>query len=206
MICSWFGQNALKKQGICWKKTYFSFVLTFFHIFPPFLCPRANCSCRSSFSCSFLKSDRSNSLSLLFKNERPWANHSHRSVQKSDHEPFAPVAHDKRATPLIHSFSQANCSVAHKKKSTLLVKLMSEFQPCLEVAPTTFHSSFNQMIHTQHDQIIFYSNTSIPLILKGSSCYLPHTFHQMIHTQLDQIIFYHIHSIHPVTYVIDNVI
>ena len=43
--------------------------------------------------------------------------HSLRSWKKSDHERFAPVAHDKRAMGAICSFSQVNLSFAHKKQA-----------------------------------------------------------------------------------------
>ena len=38
------------------------------------------------------------------------------SLQKSDHERFAPVAHDKRATGVIRSFSRAKHSFAQKNE------------------------------------------------------------------------------------------
>ena len=59
-----------------------------------------------------------------------WANHSLRSLQKSDCERFAQVAYDRRATGAIHSFSQANCYFAlllTKKTSDSFEKLMGEF-------------------------------------------------------------------------------
>ena len=43
--------------------------------------------------------------------------HSLHSWKKSDHERFAPVAHDKRAMGAICSFSQVNLSFAHKKQA-----------------------------------------------------------------------------------------
>ena len=52
--------------------------LTVFHSFPPFLCPRANCS-----RCSFLKNGGSDLLTSLFTKERPWANCYYRLLQKS---------------------------------------------------------------------------------------------------------------------------
>ena len=47
-----------------------------------------------------------------------------RSLQKSDNERFAQVAHDKRVTGAIHTFSQANQSFALSltKKSDSLEK------------------------------------------------------------------------------------
>ena len=56
---------------------------------------------------------------LLFTKEGPLAiiaNHSHRSLQKSDLEGFAPVALYKRVTGAIRSFSRANGSFAHKNE------------------------------------------------------------------------------------------
>ena len=115
---------ALKKQVICSKNVFF----VCFWQFSPFLCPRVNRSHRSSLSRSFLKSDGSNSLSLLFKKEQMWANRFCRSLQKSDREQqFAPIAHDKRATRAIHSFPQANRSFANKKHALCFKKPKSEF-------------------------------------------------------------------------------
>ena len=88
--------NRSKKTSDWLKNNIFSFVLTVFQ-FPPFLCSRVNFSNLTLLSHSFLKSDRSDSLSSLFKKKRPLANHSRHSLQKSDLEWFAPVAHDKRA-------------------------------------------------------------------------------------------------------------
>ena len=66
----------------------------------PFLCPIENCS-RHSSPC--------------------------RSLQKSDHEWFAPVALYIRAMQVICSFSRAHCSFAHKRTSNSLEKPKSEF-------------------------------------------------------------------------------
>ena len=73
--------------------------------------------------------------SVAFILRATWAFCSWRSLQKSDHERFAQVAHDKRATGAIRSFSQANRSFTHKKTSELLEKPMSEF-------PILVHFSF----------------------------------------------------------------
>ena len=66
-------------------------------VFECFLCPRAN------------RSRHSLLINLT------WGNCSCRSLQKSDREQFAQIAHDKRVTGVIRSFSQANCSFAYKK-------------------------------------------------------------------------------------------
>ena len=92
-----------------------------------FLCPRVHFSHHSLLSCSLLKSKRSDSLSLLFTKEWPWANLSCCSLQKSDLERFSQVAHDTREMGVIHPFLQVNFSFAHKKTSDLLEKPISEF-------------------------------------------------------------------------------
>ena len=93
--------SLFRSKSLIFKKiTYFLYV---FDSFPLFLCPRANCSCCSWLSYSFLKSDEINSLPLLFKKEQLWANQSCCSLQKSGRERFASIAHDKRATGEIRS-------------------------------------------------------------------------------------------------------
>ena len=69
--CEWFASEKITRKtgAICSKNSFFSYV---FDSFPPFLCPRANCSHSSSLICSFLTSNLSNSLTLLFTKERPW--------------------------------------------------------------------------------------------------------------------------------------
>ena len=69
--CEWFASERITRKtgAICSKNSYFSYV---FDSFPPFLCPRANRSHPSSLICSFLTSNLSNSLTLLFTKERPW--------------------------------------------------------------------------------------------------------------------------------------
>ena len=61
------------------KKRIFLIFLT---VFPPFYAKRANRSCRSSLSCSFLKIDGIDLLSSLFTKGRPRANQSCRSLKK----------------------------------------------------------------------------------------------------------------------------
>ena len=128
VIHSWFKWIALNKQTIFLKKTSFSFV---FDRCSPFLCPRANCSRRSSLSHSFLKREGSDSLSLLFKKQQLWANRSCRSLQKGERERFTPFAHDKIAKGAICSFSQANCSFAHKKWAIGSKNRWANSQPCM---------------------------------------------------------------------------
>ena len=83
VIRSWFERIALQKT--------FHTILTVFHYFSPFLYPRAN-------------SSRSSSLRRFFKRVTG-AICSCRSLQKSDHERFAPVALYKRMTGAIHYFT-----------------------------------------------------------------------------------------------------
>ena len=59
---------------------------------------------------SYKRAAVSDLLSLIFKKEQLWANFFRLSLQKSDCEWFAQVAHDKRVTGAIHSFSRANSS------------------------------------------------------------------------------------------------
>ena len=93
------------------KKSYFCMFLAVFVILFPFLCPRANHSRCSSLS------------------------RSRHSLQKRNCERFAPIAYDKRATGVIHSFSRANRYFAilltqtqwfTQKTSYLLEKPMSK--------------------------------------------------------------------------------
>ena len=95
-----------------------------------FFCPRANRSRCSSLSHSFLKSDETK--------EQPWSNRSCCSLQKSNCERFAPVAHD------IRSFhKQIAISLFGKQKtSDLLSKPMREF-PTLQVFEPDIFSSNN---------------------------------------------------------------
>ena len=123
--CQWFAhylRKALSKKSNSFKKKHiFLMFLTVFDSFFPFLCLRANRSRRSLLSCSFLKSDRSDSISSVFKKERQWANGSRWSLKKSDCEriapvalykksdceQFAPVVHDKRARGLLFFTSES---------------------------------------------------------------------------------------------------
>ena len=72
----------------------------------------------------------SNSLQSLFTKELPWTICSRHSLQKSNLERFAQVAHYKRATGAIHSFSWANSSFAHKKRMNHLKNRWANSQPC----------------------------------------------------------------------------
>ena len=124
VIWSWFQRITLKKRVI------HKFFLYVFDSFSLFLCPRANCSLCSPLSCSFLKSNGSDSLSLLFKKVWLWANCSCCSLQKSDYERFAPVLMTKqRATRAICSFSRANRSFAHKKGMIRSKNRWANFKP-----------------------------------------------------------------------------
>ena len=98
--------NSLGKNS---KKSYFSYV---FVVFPPFFAkelfaPVALCSVAL-----FQRVTVSKLLRLLRMKELPWVICSRLSLQKSDCEQFAQVAHDKRVTAAICSFSRANRSFA----------------------------------------------------------------------------------------------
>ena len=118
------GSLALKKRAIRSKKSIF---LQFFTVFP-LLCPRANRSC-----CSFLKINGSDLLSMLFTKERPWANRSSHSLQKSDCERFAPVALYKICDGRDLLFSKSESlfrSFAHKKRALCSKNQSANSQPC----------------------------------------------------------------------------
>ena len=55
------------------------------------------------------------------------------SLQKSDHERFAPVAHDKRATGVICSFSRAKHSFAQKNERFAQKKQWANSQSCIRL-------------------------------------------------------------------------
>ena len=72
-----------QKRSIRSKKCIFWMFLT---VFLPFYANRANRSCRSLLSCSFLKINRIDSLLLLFTKGQKLGNCSRHYLQKSDHE------------------------------------------------------------------------------------------------------------------------
>ena len=104
--CEWFSRDSSKSLA---KNEWFheKFVFLYVLVFPRFI-PKSE-SLRS-----FLKSDLSDSLRLLIIKEQLCVICSGCSWQKSNCERFAQVTHDKRAKGVICSFSQANCSFAHK--------------------------------------------------------------------------------------------
>ena len=110
----WLARDSSKllsrREKFARKKRIFVCFWKFFTVFPLFYAQERIPPHYSLLSCSFLKRDGSDLLLLFFKIERPWVNRSHRSLQKSDHEWFAPVAHGKRAMGAICSFLWANHS------------------------------------------------------------------------------------------------
>ena len=122
VIHSWLERIALKKQVIHSRKNILLYVLD---SFSPFLWAKVNRSLRSSLSPSFLKSHGSDTLLSLFKKEGSW---SLCSLQKRNWEPFAPAAHDKRATAwsnlLLITSESLFCS---QKTSDSLKQQMSKF-------------------------------------------------------------------------------
>ena len=83
--------------------------LTVFHSFPPFLCPRANHSCRSLLLFSSCRSLHKRNLDRI----APVS-----TLQKSDLERFAPIALYKRGRQehsLFFTSKLLFCSFAHKK-------------------------------------------------------------------------------------------
>ena len=99
------------------KNSYFSFV---FPCFSPFLCPRANRSCRSLLRRSFLKRNRNNSLLLLFTIEGLWANFSRYSLQKSDRVSDLLLSLFCKSESLFRSFTHKNKRFAGKTKERSL--------------------------------------------------------------------------------------
>ena len=101
----WFtldSSESLSKMSDFFQKIHnFRMFLTVFHCFSTYLYPRANRSCSSLLSCSFLKSNESDSLSSLLTKMRPWA---------------------------IRSFPWANRSLAHKKR---LIRSKNRWAYCL---------------------------------------------------------------------------
>ena len=90
VIHLWFERITLKYKQFTRKSSYFSYVLTSFHCFSSFfLFLWVNLSCCSSLICSFLKSDGSELLLLLFTKERMWGNRSGHSWQKKAIVAFA---------------------------------------------------------------------------------------------------------------------
>ena len=98
--------------------------------FSPFLCPRVNIYRRSLLNRSFLKSDMSNSITLLCIKEHPWGNRSGRSLQKSSCELFTQGIHDKRATGAVSSILWVNGIFAHKKWMNRSKYRWANSQPC----------------------------------------------------------------------------
>ena len=88
--------------NLSWFSGKICIFCTFFTAFP-FLCPIENCS-RHSSPC--------------------------RSLQKSDHEWFAPVALYIRAMQVICSFSRAHCSFAQKERAIRSKNQRGNSQPC----------------------------------------------------------------------------
>ena len=78
------------------------------------------------------------SRSLMTK-EQPWVNCSHHSLQKSNREGFAQVAHDKRAMAAIRFFQEqiALLCFCFQKMRKSLKKPMSKF-PTLEIGVILF--------------------------------------------------------------------
>ena len=128
--CQWFTRDSSKllskNEPFDRKKPNFLYV---FDSFPPFYAKIANGSHCSLLINSFLNSYGSNLLSSFFTKERLWANRSSCSLQMSNRERIAQVAHDKRATGAIHSFSQTNHSFPHKKREICSKNQWENSQP-----------------------------------------------------------------------------
>ena len=113
MICSWFEQIALKNRAIRSNKTYFLYFFDSFSQFSPFLWQKSKGLPLLFAQSLFLKSDESNSLSLLFTKERPWVIRSGTSWQKSNWS-------DSLFFTSESLFSRANRSFALKKRAIRL--------------------------------------------------------------------------------------
>ena len=90
---------------ICSKSRFF----VCFSFFSHFFVPKSKVLLLLFAPLLFLKSNRSNSLLLLFTKDIPWANRSRRTLQKSDREWFALL-------------QERNTILLQKKKSDLLEK------------------------------------------------------------------------------------
>ena len=77
-------QQNRNNRKILTKNKWFAQKISIFHMFFPFLCPRANCFHRSLLICSFFKSDLSDLLPWLCTKERLCAIHSGCSWRKRD--------------------------------------------------------------------------------------------------------------------------
>ena len=97
----------LSKTSDWLDKIIFWYIFDSFSLIFPFFMPKSKLL-PSSLSWSFLKSVRSESLSLLFTKEQPWG--------------FTPANLYKRGTGAICSFSLANFSFAHKKQGICFAK------------------------------------------------------------------------------------
>ena len=96
--CFSFKKNYRVIHSIDSKNSYLLYVFDSFSLLFPFLC--------LSFSQSLFFKERQERLALVdLTKEQPCAHRSRRSLQKSDREPFAQVAHDKRVTGAIRSFA-----------------------------------------------------------------------------------------------------
>ena len=84
VICLWFEWIAPKNEQFTRIRSLKNRIFCMFWCFSPFLCPRANRSCCSLLSCSFVKSDMSNLIMLLSTKEQLWENCSGCSLENSE--------------------------------------------------------------------------------------------------------------------------
>ena len=109
-----------KNKRFSWKIRILCVILT---IFPPLLCPRANCSRLSSLICSFLKSNLNDLLPSLFTKDQSerfaqvtqtkellWAIRSHRSLKKSESVTLS----QKKSKTHFRSFAHKNRAIRSK--------------------------------------------------------------------------------------------
>ena len=83
VIRSWFERITIKKQAICLKEV-FSYVFDSFSQFSPLSMPKSRSLLSLCARSNFLKSDRSDSLLLLFKKKQGWASVLFKSVIPGD--------------------------------------------------------------------------------------------------------------------------
>ena len=149
----WFDRDSSKLLSITRNSNvYDSFSLLF-----PFLCPRANRSRHSPLSHYFLKNKGSDSLSLLFTKEQPWADRSRCSSHKSNSERFAYGANDKRVTEVIHSFLQVNRSFAFTlTKTSDLLEIPMREMPTLDFMKISVQGRWRTSRNLKFNNILFY--------------------------------------------------
>ena len=120
-----FEQIALKKRAISWKKRIFLLFLT---VIPPIFAQEQIASVTLRSVACFLRA-----TGVICSQRSLKKSYCEQITPVTLYKRFAPVAHDKRATGAIHSFSQANHSFAHKKRAVHSKNQWANWQPWVQV-------------------------------------------------------------------------